>query len=167
MTPPESVIVTKVTIENCGHRPLHVLELWGNPTAAAARLKDALGFPLPAAGKAQANVLRTGPTTWLIEGAAENLGPALGDDGALTAVGGGYVCVRLSGAGWRSLLMEGGLFDAENPQFATDCVATTLIEHVTVTIRVESETSCCVYVPASYSADLLAFWTVSAGGLPQ
>ena len=92
---------------------------------------------------------------------------ALGQDGALTPVGGGLARVRLSGPAWRSLLMEGSLFDAESAQFAVDCVATALIEHVTVTLRVESADACLAYVPASHAADLLHFWQISAGGLPQ
>jgi heterotetrameric sarcosine oxidase gamma subunit len=159
--------VTDVTIEKLGHAPLHVLELWGDPKAAAKRIAKALGNDLPATGRAQGNVLRLSPTTWLVTGDIAALREALGDGGALASVGGGLVQVRLSGPGWRSLLMEGGLFDAESADFTPDSVATTLIEHVTVTLRVESAHSCLAYVPASHAADLLHFWRLSAGGLPR
>jgi heterotetrameric sarcosine oxidase gamma subunit len=112
-------------------------------------------------------VLRLSPTTWLVEGDVAALVRALGDGGALTPTGGGYRRVRLSGPKWRSLLMEGGLFDAESAKFAPGCTATTPIEHVTVTLRVESADSCLAYIPASHAADLLHFWRLSAGGLPQ
>ncbi len=159
--------MTEVTIEELGRAPLHVFELWGDPKAAAKRIAKALGHHLPKVGKAQGNVLRLSPTTWLIEGEVAAIKAALADGGALTPSGGGNKRVRLSGPAWRSLLMEGGLFDAESVEFATDCVATTLIEHVTVTLRVEGADSCLAYVPASQAADLLLFWRVSAGGLPR
>ena len=63
--------------------------------------------------------------------------------------------------------MEGSLFDAESAQFGVDCVATAMIDHVSVTLRVETELSCLAYVPASLTADLLRFWRLSASGLPQ
>ncbi|HQV01975.1 MULTISPECIES: sarcosine oxidase gamma subunit [unclassified Novosphingobium] len=159
--------MTDVTIEQLGRAPLHMLELWGDPKAAAKRIAKALGHDLPKVGKAQGNVLRLSPTTWLVEGEAAAIEAALGDGGALTPTGGGYERVRLSGPAWRSLLMEGSLFDAESAQFAIDCVATTPIDHVAVTLRVESENACLAYVPASHAADLQHFWRLSAGGLPQ
>ena len=159
--------MTDVTIEPLGRAPLHVLELWGDPAAAARHLAKALGHDLPQAGRAEGAVLRLSSTTWLVDGDVAALRTALGDDGALTAVGGGVVRVRLSGPGWRSLLMEGGLFNAESTAFGPDSVATTLIEHVTMTLRVESEAACLAYVPASHAEDLLHFWNISAGGLPQ
>lgn len=159
--------MTDVTIEHLGHAPLHVLELWGDPKPAAKRIAKVLGHDLPRAGRAEGQVLRSGPATWLVEGDDAALAAALGDDGALTPVGGGLVRVRLSGPAWRNLLMEGSLFDAEDPEFAPSCVATALIEHVTVTLRVESADACLVYVPASHAADLLHFWQISAGGLPR
>ena len=138
--------------------PLAILELWGDPRPAAARLAKALGHGLPAAGRWEGSVLRLSPTTWLVEGADDTLASALGEDGALTEVGGGYARVRISGPGWRALLMESALFDAENPDFAEGCVATTIIEHVTVTLKVESADACLVLVPASHARDLLELW---------
>lgn len=159
--------MTDVTIEECGPAPLHLLELWGDPAAAADRITAALGHALPRSGKAQDGVLRTGPATWLIEGDAGAIDAALEDGGALTAVGGGLARVRLSGPDWRSLLMEGALFDAESQAFGPDCVATTPIDHVTVTVRVIDADACLVYVPCSHLADLLHFWRLSAGALPR
>ena len=159
--------MTDVTIEALGRAPLHVLELWGDPKPAAKRIAKALGHDLPRAGKAEGSVLRISPNTWLVEGDVAAMRKALGSDGALTPAGGGYERVRLSGPAWRSLLMEGGLFDAESPAFAVDCVVTTPIDHVAVTLRVESENACLAYVPASHAADLLRFWQLSAGGLPR
>lgn len=159
--------MTDVTITDLGRAPLHVLELWGDPRPAAARIAAALGHELPRAGRAAGAVLRTGPATWLAEGDVAALRGALGDGGALAPVGGGLVRVRLAGPAWRSLLMEGSLFDAESAAFTVDCVATALIEHVTVTLRVESAEACLAYVPASHAADLLHFWQISAGGLPR
>lgn len=150
--------MTELKIEELNCEALHLLELWGDPKPAAARIAKTLGHPLPQAGRAEGNVLRLSPTTWLVEGDCAALGKALGEYGALVAVGGGLTRVRFSGAGWRALVMEGGLFDAESPAFAPGCVATTLIEHVSVTLRVESEAACLAYVPASHGEDLLHFW---------
>lgn len=135
-----------------------LLELWGDPAPAAKRLDKVLGHALPAAGRSEGRVLRLGPTTWLVEDDGADLAKPLGEGGALTQVGGGYARVRISGAGWRALLMEGALFDAESAAFAPGCVATTLIEHVTVTLRAESADSCLALVPASHAADLIHFW---------
>lgn len=159
--------MTEVIIAPLGRSPLHVLELWGDPVPTAKGIAKALGHGLPKAGCAAGNVLRLTPATWLIEGDAAALKAALGDGGALTQIGGGYERVRLSGPKWRSLLMQGGLFDAESAAFSTDSVATTQIEHVTITLRVESEEACLAYVPASHATDLLHFWQISAGGLPR
>ena len=139
--------------------PLAVLELWGDPKPAAKRLAKALGHPLPVAGRWEGAVLRLSPTTWLIEDDTAAVAKALGEDGALTEVGGGYARVRIAGAGWRALLMESALFDAENPAFTAGCTATTLIEHVTVTLKVESADACLALVPASHARDLIDLWS--------
>lgn len=159
--------MTDVTIEALGRAPLHVLELWGDPKPAGKRIAKALGHELPRLGTAEGALMRLSPTTWLVEGDIAALRKALGSDGALAPVGGGYERVRLSGLTWRGLLMEGSLFDAESAAFGPDCVVTAPIDHVAVTLRVESDTACLAYVPASHAADLLHFWQISAGGLPQ
>ena len=75
--------------------PLHALEIWSNPAAVAARVHKALGFALPpmnrSAGNAAITLLRFEPTVWLAEGDVSVLADTLGDDGALTAIGGGIV----------------------------------------------------------------------------
>lgn len=138
--------------------PLAVLELWGDPKPAATRIAKALGHALPAAGRWEGAALRLSPTTWLIEGETAALAGTLGEGGALTEVGGGYARVRIVGAGWRALLMESALFDAESANFAPGCVATTLIEHITVTLKVESADACLALVPASHARDLIDLW---------
>jgi heterotetrameric sarcosine oxidase gamma subunit len=110
------------------------------------------------AGNETLRLIRYEPTVWLVEGDATALPAILGEDGALTAIGGGVVRVRLSGPGWRTLLMEGGVFDAENAAFASGCSAATTIDHVAVRLHVVSEEMCDAYVPASFSAGLVHFW---------
>lgn len=102
--------------------------------------------------------MRFEPTVWLVEGEVVGLADILGEDGALTAIGGSIVRVRLTGAGWRRLLMEGGVFDAENPGFGLGDCAATVIDHVGVRLFVEAEDACLAYVPASFAHDLVAFW---------
>jgi heterotetrameric sarcosine oxidase gamma subunit len=168
--------MTEVTITPLPAAPLHALEVWSNAPAVAKRFEAATGFALPPMGRAGGTdalrLIRYEPTVWLVEGDASALpailGPEiLGDDGSLTPIGGGIVRVRLSGEGWRTLLMEGGVFDAESPVFAPGCSAATIVDHVAVRLHVVSDDACDAYVPASYSAGLVHFWEVAAGSLVE
>ena len=112
---PVNAIVTEPTsITMLPAAPLHALEIWSNPQAVATRIEKALGFALPvmnrSAGNAAVNLLRYEPTVWLVEGDVAVIADTLGDDGALTAIGGGIVRMRLAGPHWRELLLEGGFF---------------------------------------------------------
>ena len=156
------VTITPLTITPLAAAPLHAMEIWSHPADVAARFEATMGFALPrmghSAGDAGCRLIRYEPTVWLVEGACDHLAEVLGKDGALTAIGGGIVRVRLAGPGWRRLLMEGGVFDAESPAFAPGCSAATLIDHVNVRLWVESEDACTAYVPLSYAADMIHFW---------
>ena len=158
--------MTDVTITALPAAPLHALEIWSNPAEVAQRFKATTGFALPPSGRASGSdalrLIRFEPTVWLVEGDASALPAILGEDGALTAIGGGIVRVRLSGPGWRSLLMEGGVFDAETPGFAPGCSAATIIDHVNVRLHVESVDECIAYVPSSYAADMIQFWKTAS-----
>jgi heterotetrameric sarcosine oxidase gamma subunit len=166
-----SAIVTDVTITTLPPAPLHALEIWSNAPAVAKQFEAATGFALPAMGRSAGSdalrLIRYEPTVWLVEGEASALAPILGDDGALTAIGGGVVRVRLSGKGWRTLLMEGGVFDAENPAFAPGCSAATIIDHVAVRLHVVSDDACDAYVPMSFSQGLVHFWERAVGSLVE
>ena len=161
--------MTDVTITTLPAAPLHALEIWSNPAAVAERFKAATGFTLPVMGRSGGSdalrLIRYEPTVWLVEGDASALSNILANDGALTAIGGGIVRVRLSGKGWRTLLMEGGVFDAESPSFATGCSAATIIDHVAVRLHVMDETTCDTYVPLSYTKSMIHFWKQAAGSL--
>ncbi len=169
MTSLERAIVTDVTITALPAAPLYALEIWSNQASVAQRFKEAFGFALPAMGRSGGSdtlrLIRYEPTVWLVEGDAQPLSGILADDGALTAIGGGIVRVRLSGKGWRTLLMEGGVFDAESPHFTTGCSAATIIDHGAVRLHAVSDDVCDAYVPASFSAGLIHFWVVAAGSL--
>ncbi len=158
--------MTEVTITVLPSAPLHAMEIWSAPAEVAQRFEAATGFALPAMGRSAGNekqqLIRYEPTVWLVEGNVDDLLVILSDDGALTAIGGGVVRIRLSGAGWRTLLMEGGVFDAENPQFGPDCSASTIIDHVNVRLHVVNEDSCDAYVPLSFSRAILHFWREAA-----
>jgi heterotetrameric sarcosine oxidase gamma subunit len=155
-------IVTEVTISIRPAAPLHIFEIWSAPAAVAARFEAVTGFALPPLGRSAGNdalrLIRYEPTVWLVEGDPAPMAMIPGDDGAITAIGGGVACVRLSGPGWRTLLMEGGVFDAENPGFAIGCSAATIINHVAVRLHVLSPDACDIYVPASLRAALIQFW---------
>lgn len=142
--------------------PLHALEIWRNAEAVAARVQKALGIALPAmkhsAKNAVTTLLRYEPTVWLVEGDISVLADTLGDDAALTAIGGGIVRFRLAGPHWRELLQEGGVFDTSPAAFPTGATAATIIDHVGVRLHVESSDACIVYVPASYAESLHHFW---------
>ncbi len=162
--------MTDITITALPAAPLHVFEIWSNPAAVANRFETALGRSLPVLGRAlqlpAMRLIRYEPAVWLVEGEATGLAEILGSDGSLTAIGGGLVRVRLRGADWRSLLMEGGVFDAESKTFAPGCSAATVIDHINVRLFVESEDVCLAYVPLSYAHDMIHFWTVAAKALP-
>jgi heterotetrameric sarcosine oxidase gamma subunit len=158
-------VIEPVVIEAGSAGALWALALWGGGAAAQARVAKALGCRLPAPGRAAGDAgrfaLRLEPALWWIGGAeldAAAIETALAGDGALTAIGGGVRRVRLTGPGWRGLLMIGGVFDAEAPAFAPGCVASSLIEHVQVRLHVVAEDACEAYVPASHAEDLLQFW---------
>jgi len=157
--------VIDVTISTLPPAPLHTLEIWSNAQAVAKRFEAAVGFGLPpmgqSAGNAAARLIRFEPTVWLVEGDVTGLESLLGDDGALTAIGGGIVRIAVSGTGWRRLLMEGGVFDAENPAFGPGCSAATIIDHVNVRLHVTGESQCTAYVPSSYAHDLIEFWNAA------
>ena len=161
--------MTDVTITQLPAAPLHALEIWSSAPAVAKRFEAATGFALPLMGRSDGTdalrLIRYEPTVWLVEGDATTLPQILGEDGALTAIGGGIVRVRLSGKSWRALLMEGGMFDAENPEFAPGSSAATVIDHVAVRLHVVGDDACDVYVPASFSAGLVHFWEQAAGSL--
>lgn len=162
--------MTNVTITALPAAPLYALEIWSNPVEVAERFEAATQFALPPTGRSSGSdalrLIRFEPTVWLVEGDPAGLADVLDGDGALTAIGGGIVRVRFSGAGWRSLLMEGGVFDAEAPAFAPGCSAATIFDQVNVRLFVESDDACIAYVPLSYAADLIHFWEVSARTLP-
>ena len=169
MTLPGSGTVTDVRITCLPVAPLHALEIWNNAPAVAKRFEAATGFALPPLGRSGGTdtlrLIRYEPTVWLVEGDAAALPAILGEDGAITAIGGGIVRVRISGDGWRTLLMEGGVFDAEAAAFAVGCSAATIIDHVAVRLHVVSDECCDVYVPSSFSAGLVHFWEQAAGSL--
>jgi heterotetrameric sarcosine oxidase gamma subunit len=169
MTPLGNAIVTDVTITPLPAAPLHAFEIWSNAPAVAKRFEAATGFAFPPMGRSAGTdalrLIRYEPTVWLVEGDASALPDTLAQDGSLTAIGGGIVRVRLSGKGWRTLLMEGGVFDAENPAFAPRCSAATIIDHIAVRLHVVSDDVCVAYVPASFSAGLVHFWEGAAGSL--
>jgi heterotetrameric sarcosine oxidase gamma subunit len=165
--------VTDMSITRQPTAPLYALEIWSNALDVAKRFEKAIGFALPKTGRSGGTdalkLIRYEPTVWLVEG-NDNALPAtlqaiLGGDGTLTAIGGGIVRVRLSGKGWRTLLMEGGVFDAESPAFAPGCSAATIIDHVAVRLHVLSEDVCDAYIPLSYSAGLVHFWEQALDGL--
>jgi heterotetrameric sarcosine oxidase gamma subunit len=142
--------------------PLCAMEVWSNPGNVAARFESASGLPLPPMGRWVVydgmTLIRFEPTVWLVEGDTARLENILGDGGALTAIGGGIVRIRIAGPGWRTLLMEGGAFDAESDTFASGCAAATIIDHVAVRLMVEDKDACLAYVPASYASGIVRFW---------
>jgi heterotetrameric sarcosine oxidase gamma subunit len=166
MTRRGSFIVTEVAINPLPAAPLHAFEIWSDAAAVAKRFEAATGFQLPSMGRSAASqtlrLMRYEPTVWLVEGDASALPAILAEDGAITAIGGGIIRVQLSGDGWRTLLMEGGVFDAENPAFRPECTAATIIDHVAVRLHVVSNDACIAYVPASFSTGLIHFWRTAA-----
>jgi sarcosine oxidase gamma subunit len=110
--------------------------------------------------------LQVEPRRWWLLGAGDRvnaLGARIADHGALAPIGGGLVRATLTGAGWRSLLMVAGLFDAEDHAFTTGSLASTMIHHIAVRIVVTGGRSCDVYFAASYAPALIEHWSRAAG----
>ena len=158
--------MTDVSITALPAAPLYAFEIWSNPASVSERFNAAFSFALPTLGHSGGNeilrLIRYEPTVWLIEGDPSTLPGILADDGTLTAIGGGIVRIRLSGKGWRTLLMEGGVFNAESPNFVVGCSAATVIDHVAVRLHVVNEMTCDAYVPLSLSKGLMHFWQQAA-----
>jgi heterotetrameric sarcosine oxidase gamma subunit len=137
---------------------LLALDLW---SVTDARLGD---IALPGPGRVlQAEggaVLRVGPRRWWLDGegfAAADVTSALGERGAVTPVGGGWNRVTLQGD-WRDLVMQSGMFDAENRTFAAGSVAVTPLCHAPCVVRPIGDAQCDVLVAASYTAHCLGHW---------
>jgi len=141
--------------------PAHTLlslDMWD---ARGAKLGDIV---LPAAGRAVTaaggTILRVGPKRWWLDGAgfvASDVVAALEGRGVVTPNAGGWRRVRLTGD-WRDLIMQSGLFDAEDPAFGPGSVAMTTLCHAPCVVHVLAEDTCQVFVPASYAGHVLAHW---------
>ena len=99
---------------------------------------------------------------WLFDPNPAILAKRLASHGAAAPIGGGLIRVTITGPGWRALLMLGGLFDAEDLNFTTGAVASTILHHVPVRLAVTSEYSCEVYFAASFARTLIALWTAAS-----
>ena len=99
---------------------------------------------------------------WLIDAAhkVEAIAEAIGENGAITPIGGGLMRAALTGPGWRSQLMISGMFDAENPAFKPGDCAATIIGHVSVWIDVVSDETAHVYFAASLRGDMEQLWSI-------
>lgn len=151
-------------------------EIWSDTAACQERLAKALGAELPQTGKSgNAGKLRLvwlEPLTWLVrapdaQGAAvlAKIEEALGPDGGACDISGALVRKRITGQAWRTLLMIGGVFDAEAAAFVPGCMAATLIAHAPVRLDVISKTEIDAYTPPSYAPDLFEFWDHAAARL--
>lgn len=100
---------------------------------------------------------------WLIDAgaAADAVAESVRDDGTVTPIGGGLIRATLTGPGWRSLLMVGGVFDAEAPGFGAGGCAATVIDHVPVWIVPLDHDVCAVFFAASYAGGLVELWTAA------
>lgn len=110
--------------------------------------------------------LQVEPRRWWLIGAGDRIAAVearIGDNGALAPIGGGLVRATITGPGWRSLLMIAGLFDAEDPGFATGSTVSTVIHHIAIRIAVTGAEACDVYATASYAPALIDHWSRAAG----
>jgi heterotetrameric sarcosine oxidase gamma subunit len=138
------------------------IEVWGDLAAVEQRL----GASLPKAGRSTtlngARVMWWEPKVWLVRSASADLAQVLAEDGATIDVAGAFTRLRITGAAWRELLMIGGVFDAESPAFAPDCIAGTVIHHLPVRLDVIDPQRVDAYTPPSYAAELAHHWEVAA-----
>lgn len=143
------------------------LALWND--AAAARIGAGLGTQLPAPCRSHTiealRLLWLETGHWLIacasadaHSARQRLESLAGTDGSLVEVGAALAGRAITGAGWRDLLMVGGVFDAENPGFGPGSVARTIMHHSPLLIDVIAADHVNAYVPASHAEEFFAFW---------
>ena len=142
--------------------PLVQIEVWGDVAAVERRL----GFSLPKACKSVtlngARLMWWEPKVWMLRGLIGDRKNALAEEGAAIEVTGGFTRLRITGAAWRELLMIGGVFDAESPAFAPDCIAGTVIHHLPVRLDVVDAQTVDAYTPRSYAAELAHHWRAAA-----
>ncbi len=142
--------------------PLVQIELWGDVAAVERRL----GAGLPKAGRSttlnESRIMWWEPKVWLVRGSSTGWAEALAEDGAAIDVTGAFSRLRITGAAWRELLMIGGVFDAESPAFAPDCIAGTVIHHLPVRLDVVDAQTVDAYTPPSYAAELAHHWEAAA-----
>jgi heterotetrameric sarcosine oxidase gamma subunit len=148
---------------------LLALEIWGDQAVVEHRLGAALPPSCRSATSGSRRLLWWEPGIWILRTTVEDraaleplLAPAVGDEGAVTDLSGGFIRIRISGRHWRDLLMIGGVFDAESPSFGPGSIAGTVIHHMPVRLDVVSEGAVDAYVPPSYADDLLDHWRRSA-----
>lgn len=161
----------RLTIETGAPCGLIAVELWDG--AVNPRLAEALGA-LPPIGRSASlgdgwRAIRVEPAVWWLSGPRDGAPPVLdrlaatlGGSGAVVDLAGGFVPVRIAGEGWRELLTMGGVFDAEDPAFASDCTAGTILHHVAVRYDVVAADEVRAYVPPSYVDHLLHHWRAAA-----
>jgi heterotetrameric sarcosine oxidase gamma subunit len=160
---------TGVRVEPLPNRTLLLLEVWEEVSVVEHRLGSALPGPGQALAAEGWRALWWEPGTWLIRLTADD-GPALpgrvsaalDSEGAATDVSGAFRRIALEGPAWRSLLMIGGVFDAESPDFGPGCVAGTVIHRIPVHLDVLSPTTVEAFVPPSYLEEMLHHWRRSA-----
>ena len=148
-------------------RALIAFDLWGDATARAARIGEALGGILPGLNGATDlaggwRAIRVEPTVWWLSGpladvepCLERLETALGEDGGATDLSGSFIVLALEGPGWREVLMFGGVFDAESLDFGPGSTAGTLLHHVAVRYDVRGEEAVEIHLAPSHANDLL------------
>lgn len=146
---------------------LIVVDIWRDAPKSVDRLGDALSGAMPTIGRAidladDWRALRIEPTVWWLAGplAASNdmfarVVGALGDDGGATDLTGGFARIRIAGPDWRTILMFGGVFDAEDPAFGGGSTVGTMLHHMAVRYDVVAADTVDVFVAPSYASDLL------------
>lgn len=168
-------VLPALTVLRAEPEALFLVETWGDGAAVERRLAAAgIAAPAPcrSASAGDLRLMWWEPNTWLIRApkplrdeTGARLTEALAGEGAVTDVSGAFVRVRVEGALWRSLLMIGGVFDAESPSFGPGSVAGTVIHHLPVRLDVIGDGAVDAYVPPSYAADLLHHWGAAAARL--
>ncbi len=164
----DAAVLPALTVRRTEPEALFLVETWGDGAAVERRLAAA-GIATPALCRSTSSgdlrLMWWEPNTWLVRSpkplrdeTAARLTEALAGDGAVTDVSGAFVQVRVEGALWRSLLMIGGVFDAEAEGFGPGSVAGTVIHHLPVRLDVIGDGAVDAYVPPSYAADLLHHW---------
>ncbi|MGQ3354413.1 MAG: sarcosine oxidase subunit gamma [Phreatobacter sp.] len=162
-----------LAVERAGLAAATVIARRGKAGEAAAALGRHLGLTVAdgsrRAASSTADVLGTGPGTWLViggedRGFAAGLAAALAGLAAIVDQSDGQAVLTLSGARLPEVLEKGVRIDLDPARFTPEDVAVTAVAHIGVTLwKIDAAPTFGLALPRSYAASFQHWLEASAG----